>query len=88
MYSRYGKGVKSISSLIRHVNVGKIQITLSSYQLSKPIVILEDNITNCPDLLSDINNESIRLEISNYGEKRIRLVDNNNKDIRLADIDQ
>ncbi len=88
LYLRCWKYIKSTSSLTRYVNICKISITLPSYQLSKPTVILEDNTTNYPDLLSDNNKESISLGISNHGEKRIRLADNDEKDIRPANINQ
>ncbi len=44
-------------------------------------------MTNCLDLLSDNNKERISSEASNHGEEKIRQADNNNKDIRPANID-
>lgn len=87
-YPRCGKSVKFTSSLTRHVNDCKILITLTSCQPSKLIAILEVNTINYPDLLSDNNNKSISSEVSNYGKEGIRSADNNNKNIKPANIDQ
>ncbi len=71
---RREKSVKSTSGLTRHVNAYKILITLPNCQPSKPTAISEDNTTNCPDMPSDNNEESISLEISNRGKEGTRLV--------------
>ncbi len=86
-YLRCRKDVKFTSSLTRHVNTCKILITMPSHQLSKPIAILEDNTTNCLDLPSDNNKEGGGLGASNHSKKRIRLANNNNEDIKPANID-
>lgn len=85
---RCEKSVKSTSGLTKYVNAYKIPITLPSCQPLEPTVILEDNMTNRPDLPSNNNEESISPEASNHTKEGTRLVGNNNKDIRLADIDQ
>ena len=59
---------------------------MPSCQPPKSIIILEDNIINCLDLLPD--KEDISLKASNHGKKRIRSACNNNDNIRLANIDQ
>ncbi len=61
---------------------------MPSCQPSKPIAILVDNLTNCLDLLSNNNKEGISPGISNHGEKGFWPADNDNEDIRLANIDQ
>ena len=83
---RYGKDVKSTSGLTRYVNACKILITLPSCQPSKPTVILEDNITNCPDL--PLDKEVINLGASNYGKEEIIPINKNDDKIRPANIDQ
>lgn len=87
-YSRYRKSVKFISDLTRYINACKISIILPNYQSSKSIAILEDNITNCLDLLLDNNKKSICPGASNHSKEEIRPIRNNNKDIRLANINQ
>ena len=84
-YPRYGKSVKSTSSLIRYVNACKISITLSNRQSFKLIAILENNTTNCPNL--PLDKEGISSRVSNHGKKGITLADNNNDNIRPANID-
>ncbi len=87
MCLRCEKSVKSISGLTRHINAYKIPISLLSCQLSKPIAILENNTTICSNLPSDNNKENISPGVSNHDEEGIKPVNNNNEDIRLADID-
>lgn len=85
IYLRYGKGVKSTSSLIRHINTCIILITLSSRQTSKLRVILEDNTTNCLDL--PLDKKDINPRVSNHSKKEIKPASNDNDDIRPTNID-
>ena len=90
MCPRCGKGVKSTSGLIRHVNSCKIPIPLPSRQPSTLAPILEYNITNYPDLPSDNFEEDISPGVSNNSKEKIRPanINNNKEDIRPADIDK
>ena len=87
---RCGKGVKSTSSLTRHINSCKIPITLPSRQPSTLAPILKYNTTNHPDLPSDNFEEDISPRALNNGKKRIRPadIDNNKKDIKPVNIDK
>lgn len=60
-------------------------IILAKYQL--PCQVANSlNTTNCLDLPSDNNMKNISPATSNHGKKAIILVDNNNKNIKQADI--
>ena len=84
MCPRYRKDVKSTSSLTNHVNVYKIPIILPSRQLSNPKLVLDYNITNLLELLSDNNKGDINSGASNNSKKGIGLtdMDSNKEDIR------
>lgn len=90
MYTRYRKVVKSINNLIKCVNICKILISLLYYQLSNSKPVLNYNMTNSLNLLSDNNKKNIRSIISNNDKKKIRLanIDNNKEDIRLTNINK
>lgn len=63
---------------------------MPSCQSSKPILILEYNMTYYSDLPSNNNEKSISLKILNNGKKGIWPTDtigNDNEDIKQADID-
>ena len=88
---RYGKGIKSTSSLTRHVNVCKIHICLPYYQSLNPNPVLYYNMTNFLNLLLHNNKESIIPEISNQGDSkktRTANINNDKEDIKLADINK
>ncbi len=90
-YPRFRKGVKSTSSLTKHVKACKIPVTLPSCQPSTPAPILDYNTTNHPDLPSDYFEEDISPGASNNDKKEIRLPDtmgNDDENSRPADIDQ
>lgn len=80
---RYAKYVKSTSDLTRHINTWKILITLPYYQVSKLELLLLD-------LPSDNNKKNFKQVISNNIKKKIRPADikNNNKDIKLANVNK
>lgn len=62
MCPRYGKVVKSISSLIRYINTYKIPIALSFYLFLKPKQILKyTKISNLLDVLSNNNEKNLKL---------------------------
>ena len=91
MCRRYGKSVKSTSSLTRHVNTFKVPISLPYCQLSNPDPVLNYNTTNPPDLPSDNDKEGITPEVFNYGDlkgTRPANIGNNKEDIRPANIDK
>ncbi len=85
---RCGKGVKFTNGLTKHVNACKIPITLPNRQSSKPIAILKNNMTNISDLPSDNNQKSISPGVLNHGKAGIRLANNNDEDIKPANIYQ
>ncbi len=91
MYPRCKKGIKSISGLIRHINIYKIPVTLSSCQPFTSVLILEYNITNHLNLLSDNFKEDISLGALNNNKKTMRLADtigNDDENSGPADIDK
>ena len=88
---RCGKGVKSTSSLTRHVNACKIPISLLCCQSSNPDLVLNYNTTNPLDSPSDNNKEGITPEISNHSNSektRPANIGNDKEDIRPVDIDK
>ena len=77
MCPRCGKNVKSSSGLTRYINACKTPISLPNCQPPKPIAILENNIINRSNLLSD--EKGINSEVSNYGKEGIKPAGNNNE---------
>lgn len=72
--------------MTKYFNTCKISITLPSCQLSKLATILEYNIINFPDLLSNKNEGDIGLGALNNNDKKIKLglkngTGNDNRDI-------
>ncbi len=85
------KGVKSTSSLTKHINACKIPVILPYCQPSTLAPILEYNTINHPDLPSDYFKEDISLGISNNDEEEIRPADTTGHDdenSRPANIDE
>lgn len=89
MCIRYRKNVKFTYGLIGHINASKILIGLPTYQPSNLILILEYNMTNYLEFLSDNNQEDISLAISNNSKKKTRLayINIDKENIRSAVID-
>lgn len=78
------------SSLTKQINVCKILITLPTCQPSNLASISEYNMTNYLDFLLDKRKKDINWAVSNNGKEEIRStdIDNNEKDIKLADIEK
>lgn len=88
--SRYGKYIKFTNDFKKYINICKILITLPSFQSFILASILEYNTTNYLDLPSDNIKKNISLRILNNDKKKIRLADitsNNNKNSKHVDID-
>lgn len=84
------KSVKSTNCLVKHINACKISITLLYYHLSNLIQILEYNLINYVEFLSDNNKKNICLKILKNGKKKIKPanINNNEEDIKQVDIDK
>lgn len=77
MCPRYKKSVKSISSLIKYVNVCKIPNFLLYYQFLNSKLVLNYNKINPLDIPSDNNKKDISSKRLNNGKEEIGLADRN-----------
>lgn len=89
-YLKCKKVVKYTGSLTKYINACKILIFLSCWQFLNLKPVLNYNITNFLNLLSNNNKKDIKLIILENNKEKIRLadIDNNKKNIRPTDINK